>query len=70
MKEMLRKAFDTKQTNQTFLVNKKKKNNLTVFELEALLRGSYETGVIPLSQTAFNIKCLKWNLKDSPKVWT
>ena len=35
MKEMLSKAFDTKQTTQTFLVNIKKiikKDDLTVFE--------------------------------------
>ena len=72
MKEMLSKALNTKQTTQIFLVNNKKNNNnLTVFEPKALLGGFYETGAIPLSQTAtFNIKCLKWDLKDSPNVWT
>ena len=70
---MLSKAFDTKQTTQTFLVNIKKIilrkiDDLTVFEPKHSLEGWYDgTDALPLSQTAtFNIKCLKWDLKDSP----
>ena len=46
----------------------KKNDNLTVFEPEAPLRGSYGRDVmIPLSQSAtFKIKCSKWDLKNSP----
>ena len=68
---MLSKAFSRKQNTQTFsskqLKNHDKKNNLTVFEPEGSLRGSYGRDVmIPLSQSAtFKIKCLKWDLKDS-----
>ena len=36
MKEMLSKAFKRKQTTQTFLVNNKKKNNLTDVNFEIL----------------------------------
>ena len=45
---------------------------MTVFEPKHSLEGCYDgTYAIPLSQTAtFNIKCLKWDLKDSPYVWT
>ena len=41
---------------------------MIVFETKHLLGASYDgTDAIPLSQTAtFNIKCLKWYLKDSP----
>ena len=73
MKEMLSKAFDRKQITQNFssntLKNKKyKKNDLTVFEPKHLIGGCYDrTDAIPLSHSAtFNVKCLKWDLKDSP----
>ena len=74
MKDMLSKAFHRKQTTQYFssntLKNKKKKikkDDLIVFDTKHLLGASYDgTDAIPLSQTAtFNIKCLKWDLKDS-----
>ena len=49
---MLSKAFNRKQTTQNFSSKQLKKNNLTVFEPKAPLRGCYETEAIPLSQTA------------------
>ena len=62
--------------SQTFLVNiekvffKKtpKQDDFTVFEPKHLLGVCFDrTDAIPLSQTAtFNIKCLKWDLKDIP----
>ena len=57
MKVMLSKAFDTKQTTQTFLVNIKKIilrkiDDLTVFEPKHSLEGWYDgTDALPLSQT-------------------
>ena len=72
MKEMLSKAFNWKKNYPNFfLVNNKKnypqKNDLTVFEPNAPLRGYYGIDTVPLSQTStFNIKFLKWDLKDSP----
>ena len=61
---MLIKAFNTKQTTQTFLVNinkiikNLKKNNLTVVEPKYPLRGCYRSDAIPSSQTAtVNTKC-------------
>ena len=75
---MLSIAFETKQTTQIFLVNIRKNHkkietkkikidDLTVFEPKHSLAGCYDgTDALPLSQTAtFNIKCLKWDLKDS-----
>ena len=70
---MLSKAFDAKQTTLTFLINikkslkKKNPDDLTVFEPKHSLEGWYDgTDALPLSQMAtFNIKCLKWDLKDS-----
>ena len=67
---MLSKAFDTKQTTQIFLVNRKKSlkkiDDLTVFEPKHSLEGCYYgTDAIPLSQTA-TFKCLKWDLRYSP----
>ena len=46
----------------------KKIDDLTVFEPKHSLEGCYDgADALPLSQTAtFNIKCLKWDLKDSP----
>ena len=72
---MLSKVFDInypklfKLTIKNF--KRKRKDNLAVFEPKHL-RGCYdETNAMSLSQTAtFNIKCLKWDLKDSPYVWT
>ena len=41
---------------------------MSVFEPKHFLKGCYDgTDEIPLSQTAtLNIKCLKWDLKESP----
>ena len=46
----------------------KKIDDLTVFEPKHSLEWCYDgTDAIPLSQTAtLNIKCLKWDLKDTP----
>ena len=71
---LISKAFNRKENKQpiTFLVNIKQiikieEKKLTVFEPKHPLRGCYGTDAIPLSQTAtFNIKCFKWDLKDSP----
>ena len=39
---------------------------MTVFEPKHPFRGCYGADAIPLSHLAtFNIKCLKWDLKDS-----
>ena len=68
---MLSKALDTKQTTLTFLVNIKKIikkiDDLTVFEPKHSHEGWFDrTDAFLLSQTAtFNIRCLKWDLKDS-----
>ena len=46
----------------------KKKDNLTVFEPKHFLKRCYDgTDAFTLSQTGtLNIKCLKWDLKESP----
>ena len=62
MKEIVKHSIENLVNNEK-KNHKKNNNNLTVFEPKAPLRG---TDAIPLSQTAtFNIKCLKWDLKDS-----
>ena len=60
---LVKHSIENKLPN-TFKLNKKKtiiKNENKKYSR----RGCYGTDTIPLSQTAlFDIKCLKWNLKD------
>ena len=55
------------ENNEEIIINKKAEDNLTLFEPKHPISVCYETDAIPLSQrTTFDIKCLKWDLKDSP----